>query len=274
MSHYSLSIIALAAAAGVAQAQDACTACRKSVSGVIGFGVATLPRYAGSSEYRTLPMPVVQLEYKGRLYLGGSQSGVGGGIGAYVVRGPAVSWQVELSGAEARPEGRGDALAGMGRRSAASYAGTAVVYRTGFMAATAGVAFGLGNDQGSYGTVGLSTERPLARRWVGGLSTGATLADSRNMAFEFGVTDEQSARRRVLIAGGDARLDVGDGNSYSPKAGLKDVRGSASLAYLLTDRSRAIAFAQATRLSNEAARSPLVRDRNGGAAGMALAYSF
>jgi outer membrane scaffolding protein for murein synthesis (MipA/OmpV family) len=132
----------------------------------------------------------------------------------------------------------------------------------------------LGDGQGTYGTVGVSAQRQLAARWVGGLSTGATVADRKNMAFEFGVTPEQSVRRRALIAGGDLRLKPGDGATYTPGAGLRQVQGSATLAYLLTQRTRAMLFAQGTRLSSEAARSPIVRQRTSAATGVALGYAF
>jgi len=260
--------------AGTAQAQDECTSCQKSFSGVIGAGVATLPRYVGSDEYRVLPIPVVQLEYKGRLFFGGSQSGVGAGLGAYVVRTSSFVWNVGYAGSESRPESRGDALAGMGKRAAGSFASTGISYQLGAVTANAGVALGLGKGQGSYGSVGLATERQLARRWVGGVSTGATFADAKNMAFDFGVTGEQSAARHALIAAGDPRLQGIDAGTYSPDAGLKEVHGAAQLAYLLTERTRVVAFAQGTHLSHEAASSPLVRERTGVVTGVAFAYGF
>lgn len=269
-----LAVAALGAAATTAAAQDAAAPSRQSFTGVVGVGVAALPRYVGSDEYRVLPVPVVQLEYRGRAYLGGSQGSMAPGIGAFLVRTPALTWDAGLSGEMARPESRGDALAGMGKRSAASFAATSVAYRLGVVTATAGMAVGLGSDAGAYGSVGVASELPLARRWVAGVSTGVTFADARNMAFDFGVTSEQSAARRALLAAGDTRLRGIDVAAYAPGAGLKDVRGGASLAYLLTERSRVVLFAQGTRLSGEAARSPLVRARTGVVTGAALGYGF
>ena len=269
----SLSIVALGASPASASAQDAAGSPR-AFSGVVGAGVVVLPRYAGSDEYRILPMPVVQLEYKGRVYLGGSEGGVSPGAGAIVLRTPSFRWDVGVSGAEARSESRGDALAGMGRRSAAAFASTGVSYRLGVVMASAAGSFGLGSDQGAHGSVGLGTQLPLSRRWVAGVSTAASFADARNMSFEFGVSREQSIARQALADAGDPRLDGIDVGTYSPDAGLKDVRGGASLAFLLTPRSRLVAFAQATRLSYEAARSPLVRSRTGAVAGAAIGYGF
>jgi MipA family protein len=243
-------------------------------TGVVGIGAVTLPRYTGSDEYRVVAMPVVQLEYKGRYFLGGSQTDLGGGLGAYVVRRSSFTWQVAFDGSQSRPESRGDALAGMGKRAAAAFGSTGVSYRLGFLAAAAGVSIGLGDDEGSYSTVSLSAQRQFGTRWQGQLATGANFADRRHMAYEFGVTGDQSARRRALITAGDPRLHGADGSTYSPGAGLKDARVTASLAYAMTPRTRAMLFARGTRLSDEAGRSPLVRERNSVASGVALAYGF
>jgi outer membrane scaffolding protein for murein synthesis (MipA/OmpV family) len=267
-------LAALAAVPGTARAQHTGTSPRPGLTGFAGVAIVALPRYTGSDDYRVLPVPIGQLEYRGRLFLGGVQGGTGPGIGAHLVRTPSLTWDVGLSGAGARPERRGDALAGMGRRSGASFATTAVAYRLAFVQAAAGVAVGLGESQGSYGTVGLGTELPLGRRWVAGVSTGATFADTKHMAFDFGVTPEQSVMRRALLASGDARLrGVGVG-AYAPSAGLKETRSGASLRYRLSDRSRVVLFAQSTTLSGAAARSPLVRARTGAVTGAALGYGF
>ncbi len=269
-----VTLAALGVVPGTLRAQDAGTPSRPGLTGFIGVGVVALPRYTGGDEYRVLPVPIGQLEYRGRFYLGGAQGGMAPGIGAHLVRTPSLTWDVGLSGAGARPERRGGALAGMGKRSGASFATTAVAYRLAFVQATAGVAVGLGESQGSYGTVGLGTELPLGRRWVAGVSTGATFADTRHMAFDFGVTPEQSVARRALVASGDARLrGIGVG-AYAPSAGLKETRSGASLRYRLSERSRVVLFAQSTTLSGAAARSPLVRARTGTVTGAALGYGF
>jgi outer membrane protein len=279
-----LTLAALGATAGTARAQSqpparsgdavTSTAPRQRLTGFAGVAVVALPRYAGSDEYRVRPVPIGQLEYKGRVYVGGSQTTLGPALGAYVVRTPSLTWDVSVSGAESRPESRGDALAGMGKRSGASFVTTGLAYRLGVVTATAGGALGLGKDEGSFGTLGLGTELPVAPRWVAGVSTGVTFADARSMAFDFGVTREQSAARRTLLAAGDPRLRGIDVAAYAPGAGLKDVRGGVSLAYLLTPRSRVVLFAQGSRLSDEAARSPLVRARTGAMTGAAIGWGF
>ena len=263
--------LALSAAPRLAAAQDQPAS---AFAGFVGLGVATLPRYAGSDEYRVLPLPIAQIEYKGRIYLGGSQTGVGAGLGVHLVRTRSLRWDVGFSGSESRPETRGDALAGMGRRRAASFASTGVTYRVGLAAATAGIAVGLGDGQGTIGTAAIASERQLSRRWIVGASTGITVADAENMAFDFGVTPGQSTTRRALAMAGDARLRGVDVRAYAPRASLKQVQGSTTLGYAVTARTRAVLLAQGTYLGREAARSPLTRARTGVTTGVALAYGF
>jgi MipA family protein len=276
MSYRVSSLAALLAlsAAGSAGAQEPTAPSARPVTGYVGVAVVTMPRYAGSDEYRVLPVPIGQLEYRGRVFLGGSQTTLGPAIGAYVVRTPSLTWDVGLSGAGSRPESRGDALAGMGSRSGASFATTGVAYRRGVVSASAGAAVGLGKDDGSLGTVTLGTELPVARRWTVAASTAATFADERHMAFDFGVSGAQAAARRELLAAGDTRLRGIDVDAYTPGAGLKETRNSASVAYLLTARSRVVLFAQSTTLAGEAARSPLVRKRTGAMTGVAYGWGF
>ena len=242
-------------------------------SGTIGAGVAALPRYTGSDEYRVLPLPVLQLEF-GRVYLGGSSSGVGAGLGVYLLRGERVTWDVGLAGSESRPERRGDALAGMGTRKSASYGSTTVALRLGMLSLASSVAIGLGDAEGSYGTVNVSLERRLTARLFGGLSSAITIADTRHMAFEFGVSDAQSARRRTLASAGDPRLQGVDTRAYAPESGLKQASAGATLAYLLTERTRAVLLAQATQLGRDAFDSPIVRARRGATTAIAIAWAF
>jgi outer membrane protein len=243
-------------------------------AGQVGLGVAALPRYVGSDEYRVLPFPLVQLEYRGRLFVGGSPSSVGAGVGVHLLRAGGLAWDVGLSGSETRPERRGRALAGMGTRGAATYATTSVAYRLGEVTATAAASFGLERGQGRSGSAALAAEHAFGRRWLGGVTAGATVADADNMAFDFGVTPAQSAARRALAAAGDPRMRGLDARAYVPRRGLKQVQGGAMLAYALTGRTRALLFAQGTRLAADAARSPIVRTRDAAAAGAGLAYGF
>jgi outer membrane protein len=240
----------------------------------IGVASVVMPTYTGSNRYRVRAVPVVQLEFKDRAYVGSSTGGVGGGFGVYVIRKSTLTWSTELSGAARRRESFGDGLAGMGTRSGGSFIGNNVSYRVGSLTAGANVAVGLGKDEGATGTVNATSDHRFGHRWIGSVSSGATFANKDNMAFDFGINSRQAGRRQALIAAGDSRLSVGDGRVYTPNGGLKQAQASTSLGFLISNRTTAMAFATGTRLGREAADSPLTRKRNGIMAGFGLVYGI
>ncbi len=265
-------LVAMSAVAGVAQAQTSGSS--GAWSGMVGVGAAMAPRYTGGEEYRVRPVPYVQVEFRNRLFAGVLPSGTGIGLGSYLHRGESLSWTAELAASSSRDERYGEALAGMGDRSGSASVASGLHLAKGFLAADANVAVGLDRDEGSQGTLSIGAQKMFAGRWMAGISTGATVADSRNMRFDFGVTPEQAARRQALIEAGDDRLDAGDGSAYSPGGGLKQVSAGASVGYAVSARSRLMLFAQRSRLSNDAARSSIVRERESTTGGLALMYGF
>lgn len=246
----------------------------KTWSSTIGVGTVAMPTYSGSNRYRVRAVPLLQLEFKDRAYLGASTGGTGGGVGFYMIRRSSLSWSAELSTAGKRRESFGDGLAGMGTRDGGNFVGNNVSYRVGSLTAGAGVAIGLGKNEGATGSVNAESRHRIGNRWIAGVSTGATFANSDNMTFDFGVNAVQANRRQALIAAGDSRLSVSDGGMYAPKGGLKQAQVGTSLGFLISARTTAMAFASGTRLGREAADSPLTRKRNGIVAGLGIAYGI
>ena len=138
----------------------------------------------------------------------------------------------------------------------------------------AGAAFGLGKDEGVTGTVNADAKKRLGSRWITDISSSATFSNKQNMAFDFGVSPIQAARRQALIAAGDSRLSVDAGGTYAPKAGLKQATASASLGFLVSRRTTALGFVTGTRLGRQPAESPLTRQRNGVMGGVGLAFGI
>jgi outer membrane scaffolding protein for murein synthesis (MipA/OmpV family) len=246
----------------------------KTWSSQLGISTVVMPTYAGSNRYRTRVFPIFALEFKERVYVGGAMGGTGAGTGLYVVRNPTLSWSAGISGAPERKESHGDGLAGMGRRGGATFAATDASYKFGSILAGAGVQVGLGGSEGSTASLNLSTKKVYGRRWIAGLSTGATFANSENMAYDFGVSPVQAGRRQSLIASGDSRLHADEGVAYMPKEGLKQANVSTSLGYMLTPRTSVMGFAMGTRLGKEAAESPLARQRNSIVGGLGIAFGI
>ena len=242
-------------------------------SGSYGIGVATMPRYSGSDEYRVRPMPMAQLLYKGRYFLGGAQSSEGVALGAHLVSGASFGWSMEVATDGTRRERYADALAGMGNRTLSSYVGTSMRYTVGILSATAGVGTGLGDEIGTQGSASLGATRMFGR-WLTSVSGGATFANAKNMSFEYGIDAQQALKRQTLIANGDPRLSPSEAGTYTPDGGLKDTKVSATLGYAMTRRTTALVFASGRRLSDEASKSPIARKRDGGTVGMGVMVGF
>ena len=239
----------------------------------LGIAAVAMPGYSGSNKYRVRPAPIIQLEFKERAYFGSSVSGVGGGLGVYVVRTPSLALAAEVSSAGRRRESYGDGLAGMGTRTGGTMLGTNASYRV--RSTTLGVAVSAGlKDEGVTGTVNLDTKKRIGTRMVASFATGATFSDNESMAFDFGVNPVQALRRQALIASGDSRLSADDAGVYAPKGGLKQAQVSTSLGYMLTKRTTAMGFVTGTRLGSEAAASPLTRQRNGLMGGLGMAFGI
>jgi outer membrane scaffolding protein for murein synthesis (MipA/OmpV family) len=136
-----------------------------------------------------------------------------------------------------------------------------VSYRLGPVAAGFTVSAGLRDNAGVSGTGNLGLTLPVTRRLFLSLGGSLTVANGDAMFYDFGVTGAEAQRRADLIASGDSRLSPGDAVAYRPAGGVREVGASTSLAFMLTPRWSLFGFGGVGRLSDEAARSPLVRRR-------------
>jgi outer membrane protein len=239
----------------------------------VGALALTLPRYPGSDEYRVLPLPLVQLSYQERVFLGPSTTGFGGALGGYLVRTPRFGFALELGLLDDRPASRADALAGMEDRDLATTGGASLSYRAGPVEALVGVAAGLNDGGGLLGTTRVSGSQFAGRFMLTG-SLGATFANAKQMRREFGVTPTEAATREALILAGDDRLEAGDSRAYRPGGGLRHVGAGLTVAYLLAPRWSLFGTGAVERLSDGAAESPLVRQREQWAGGLGVSYRF
>src|SRR5690349_2938293 len=168
-----------------AQTTNPSTNTTKVWSSTAGIATVAMPGYLGSNRYRIRTVPILQLEFKERAYLGSSTSGIGGGLGVYMLRKSNMSWSAEISSAGKRRESYGDGLAGMGSRDGGTFIGTNASYRAGGTTFGAGIATGTGKEEGTTASFSTDTKKHFGRRWIADVSTGATFSDNENMAFDF-----------------------------------------------------------------------------------------
>jgi MipA family protein len=226
-----------------------------------GLGVLVFPEYAGSDEYRVLPMPLSEVTYRNRFYLGPSKSALGGGLGVHAIRTPRFGLALEIGAQPDRRAVRADALAGMEDRDWVGSAAASLSYRFGLFEASMSVMQGFNDGAGTLGTTGVSFSQPIGRL-IPTASIGMTFADAKQMRRDFGVTPMEASRRQGLIDAGDPRLAPDEGTAYRPGGGLRNVSGSLSLVYVLSKRWSLMSLGGVDGLSVEAQDSPIVRRRD------------
>jgi len=239
--------------------------------GVLGLAV---PAYTGADETRLAALPVGILDWEGRFVLGPSRVSLGAGAGwRFLARG---SWSGDagVGFGERRKEARADGLAGMGDRDLTFWAGLGGGYRWGAATFRASFQRALNADGGTRGALSLGYGWRLGARGFLGASLSATFADAEHMAYDFGITPEQAARRAVLLTSGDPRLRPGDARPYAPGGGLRDTSLGLSGGWSLGPRTRFFAFTSLTRLAETPAQSPLVRAQTTGSLGVGTLYTF
>ena len=244
---------------------------RSSWTATIGAALLVVPRYSGSDQFRVLPVPLSQVSFRNRVYLGPGTTGLSFGLGAYLIRTSGFTLAAELGLQDKRPASRADALAGMEDRDVFATAGASLRYRAGPLETGVGIARGLHDGGGLMASAHLALSQRLGRL-LGTIGVRGTMADARQMRREFGITESEAAERQALIDAGDDRLRATDGRAYRPDGALRTLGVSLSLVYLLSPRWSLIGFGGVDRLSDEAAASPLVRRREQYSGGIGLGY--
>jgi outer membrane scaffolding protein for murein synthesis (MipA/OmpV family) len=232
------------------------------------------PRFSGGESSRFLPLPVFSADYDGRYFLGSSLVSVGLGGGVRLVRGEHGSWDLGLGVGEARREKRADELAGMGDRDPDVFIGTGVRLHGGGLHASAQVATGLIRQAGAKATLAVGAGGRISDRMLAGFSLSEVWGTAQNLAWDFGITQDQAALRSQLLAGGDPRLRAGEDRAFTPKGGPKEASVTIHAVLLLPDRWQLFWVVRATALQGDARLSPLVRQDHGLSGGMGFSVRF
>jgi MipA family protein len=240
----------------------------------VGAITLVMPEYAGAEEFRILPIPVAKISYRERVYLGPSATGLGFGVGVNVVGSGPFTVSAEATLLDSRSSDRADALAGMNDQEMAFGAGLGLTWRQGAWAIGVGGAHGLNDGAGLVGTASLGYTRMFGRQVLLTTSANLTAANARQMRREFGVTGEEATRRQALIDEGDGRLEADEGVAYRPEAGLRSVGPSVTLVFLLSPKWSILGFGGADYLLQDAAESPIVRQRTSVSGGVGIGYRF
>ena len=243
--------------------------------GTVGMVGGSLASYYGSDARRALGTPVINLVYRHRLLIG--TSAANGTLGAgvqYVVKEGTLGASVGLATAEGRSEDLARGLAGMDDRRGSAFGTASLFLHAGPAVATTTSLISLNSEAGKMQLLALQIAGAIAPRVSGGIGSTITWADRRNMAFDFGITREQAARRRELIDAGDGRLRDGDAVAFAPGAGFKELRTTAQLGYAIYGAWQVVGVMSEGRLAHDVAESPLARKSSAMTGALGFVYRF
>ena len=116
----------------------------------------------------------------------------------------------------------------------------------------------LGRKGGTLGSVDLGYHQRIGEHSEWSTGGGLTVANGQNMRTYFGITPEQAPLAHLPV--------------FTPGAGVRDFHTGVGLTTALTPSWIAFANLTASRLSGDAANSPLSKDKNSLSAGIGLAY--
>jgi para-nitrobenzyl esterase len=247
---------------------------RPDWSGFVALGALATPAYPGSDETRGTPLPMAEVTWRQTLFASVATTGRALAVGWHAYNEGA--WRVTgvLGLADRRNTDQADALAGMDDRGFGANAGVVIGRRSGLISQTLTVNRGLDDGAGLSATLGAAVFLPFSLRSALTVSATGTLADAREMRYDYGETADQATRRQVLIGGGDPRLRPRDGVAFSPSGGMQSV--GVNVAYLrsIVEGWALVGLASYQRLLGPGTSSPLVRSTSQFTTGLGLGWSF
>ena len=223
----------------------------------VGIAFVAGRAYQGSNEARNLLLP--QLEYQ---WSNGWFAGTSNGIGYNFSKERGVDYGLRLTADFGRKESRSPALNGMGDIDPRAEVGAFFNYPVSpDFVLTSSLRYGAGDSSnGALLLLGGTYSTAIAPRWRMGAGISANWANAAYMQSYFGVTNAQS------VSSGYA--------PYSPGAGLRDVRASLSITYLMSPRMVVTGAISYDSLQGGAKASPLAVQPNWFSGVVALTYGF
>ncbi len=240
----------------------------------LGVGGIETPAFLGSETRRKLLLPLIDVTFDRRFYLGSSRTGIGAGAGVYIYNDRDLAWSMGISGAQRREERFAPELAGMGDRSGSARVDTGLLWKHDVFRLSAGVSAGLGSGQGAVLKFGAGVGHLFDMRWLASVGVNVQIVNRKQNNYDYGISDTQAAARAALIAAGDPRLEPGEAGPFTAAGGLQSTSLGASLTYLFDRHWSVTAFGGVSKLQGSALDSPLVRTDRGESLGLFLGYHF
>lgn len=251
----------LAGACGLAHAQSdfyrRITPQNVAEGGTVGAAILVGRQYQGSDESRVRALPSVEYQWSNGFF-----AGVLNGVGYNASTQPDMAYGVRVTADFGRKEHRSDALRGLGNIEPRPELGTFFNFSPARgITLSSSLRYGSGNERkGLIVDLGAGWSTSLSPSIRVGSTLATSWANADYMQEYFGIGPEQASRS------GYTRLAAG--------GGFRDVRLGASLSYRVTPAWSLTGSVSYSELLGDAKRSPIVRQKGGTSALLALSYSF
>ena len=252
-----LALTTLCVLAGNSRAADA----PAGDSLMVGLGAAYAPEYAGSDDSHVVPVPFLERSYANGLFISTRR-----GLGYQTDVGP-VNLSAALGYGGSRDEhkrtfGAGsDALKGMGDIDGGVQGVLTASYQLGKVGLSLGTTQALGKrENGSTYTLGASLPLYSTTNDQIGLGASAVYGDNKHMRTYFGVSDAQSLRSGY--------------RAYRAKAGFETVSAAVSWDHVIDKNWSTHTAVGFTRLTGDAADSPLTKRKTTPMLMTGISYKF
>jgi len=229
----------------------------------VGGGVASLPKYPGADQQKIQAIPIISARYR-RFFVGDAPgSGTPAGLGVFLHEDE--HWKVgaalggDLYSSRKERDDRRH-LRGLGDIKGAARGGIFASYTLDWFSLHGGAFYDLKSHQGATATLGAGARYSPFDRLVLTAGPDVVFANRQYVQTFFGVTALQAMRSGYP--------------EYTPKGGVPLIRFSLAANYQLNTRWSLGAAASAGRLEGDAARSPIVRNKNQTLVGVFAVYKF
>jgi outer membrane scaffolding protein for murein synthesis (MipA/OmpV family) len=212
----------------------------------LGLGVAYVPEYAGSDKSRVVPLPIFERTFDNGAFISTTR-----GVGFQTqVEGIGLSAALTYGGGRADHKKNAfygsDALKGMGDIDGAVQAVLGASYQVGSVGLSLSTTQNLAHrEHGATYTFGGSVPLYTTASDQVGLGLSAVYGDDKHMQTYYGVTAAQASRTAF--------------KAYTAKAGFENVTAAVSWNHVIDKNWSAHSAVGFTRLSGDAADSPLTK---------------
>jgi outer membrane scaffolding protein for murein synthesis (MipA/OmpV family) len=221
----------------------------------VGSGLAYVPEYEGSEDYKVSALPVINYR-NGRFFAGAL-----GGIGYDLSNKEDLSFGPVLSYQFGRDESDNDQLEGLGDIDPSVTLGAFGRWNLQPFSLNSTVKHSLGGDaNGAQIKLGAGYALPLSAKDIVNFEASIDWADQEVMEAYFGVSPEQSSRSGL--------------GEYEVSSGIRRYGIGASWTHIYTPKMFSTLNAGVYQLGSEAADSPITTSRTGGLVGASVGYTF